>query len=47
MLIGGAVRQKGSFVIVSKGEKVKKLQSMPKGKIVDYIVVIDVKGVHE
>ena len=33
--------------LMSKGENVHRLPSMPKGDIVEYIVVIDVKGVHE
>ena len=32
---------------LSKGENVYMLPSMPKGDIVENIVVIDVKGVHE
>ena len=31
--------------LLSKGENVQMLPSMPKGDIVEYIVVIDVKGV--
>ena len=45
-MIGGALRQKVSFVIIFKGENVSRFPSMPKGEIVEYIVFIDVKGVH-
>ena len=33
--------------LLSKGENVYRLPSIPKGDIIEYIVVIDVKGVHE
>ena len=50
MLTGGAVRQKGSFVIVVKGgecSEVQRFPSMPKREIIEYIVAIDVKDVHK
>ena len=36
-----------SFVIVVKGGESLDIPSMPKGDIVENVVVIDVKGVHE